>query len=159
MFTDKSGKFQLKSTTEADRMEKEREENTKRLSKKYIQQRSILERESTIQRFKSFSNVPRPSKEHTQSWGHDPDEVGKDLDYIPTKDVPDDRDELYAKIDKSNKPKDSKGTAACGNNTQSCFVKLGHPSAKSSFWGPPLKIMIMQVYNLELYQYKQNNIV
>eukprot|EP00794_Sanderia_malayensis_P005558 gene5558-6243_t len=102
---DKGGKFQLKSKTEAEMLEKEREEQSRRLSKKYIQQRSILERESTLQRFQSFSNVPRPSREHTQSWSHDPDDLNNDLDLIPTKDVSTtpakDVDELYAKVDKS----------------------------------------------------------
>ena len=47
--------------------------------------------------------MPRPSKEHTESWGFDFDgEKEKDLDYIPTKEQPVDLDELYAKVDKSN---------------------------------------------------------
>ena len=83
-------------------LEKEKQEKTKKISKKYAKQRSILERETTMQRYKSFSNVPRPSKEHTHSWHYDPDDaIDKDLDYIPTKDTPFDPDELYSKVDKS----------------------------------------------------------
>ncbi len=99
--SDKSGKFQLKSKSEAERLEKERNEHSKRVSKKYIQQRSILERESTIQRFKSFRNVPQPSRQHTESWSCDPDNSESDLDLIPTKDRSAELDGLYAKVDKS----------------------------------------------------------
>ncbi len=81
-------------------MERERQENTKKASKKYAQQRSILERETTIQRFKSFSNVPRPSKQHAESWGHDPDNPDDELDFIPTKEVPQKIEEVYAQVDK-----------------------------------------------------------
>ncbi|XP_065071593.1 PDZ domain-containing protein 7-like [Rhopilema esculentum] len=100
----KGGKFRLRSKQEAEEFEKEKEEHTKKISKKYAKQRSILERDITIQRYKSFSNVPRPSPEYTQSWDYEKDDtIGKDLDYIPTKDSPSNLEELYAKVDKSSR--------------------------------------------------------
>ena len=50
--------------------------------------------------------MPRPSKEHTESWSFEldrdsSDEKGIDLDYVPTREQPVNLDELYAKVDKS----------------------------------------------------------
>ena len=74
------------------------------LSKKYAKQRSILERETTIERYKSFSKVPRASKEHTEAWILELDEKNDSgLDYIPTKEGTTSIDELYAKVDKRNR--------------------------------------------------------
>lgn len=105
IFSDKGGKFRLKSKTEAELLEKEKEEQSKKLSKKYAKQRSILERDITIERYKSFSKVPRPSKEHTESWSFESeDQKDRDLDYIPTKEeAAINIEELYAKVDKSKK--------------------------------------------------------
>ena len=94
----------MKSQTEAELFEKAKEESAKKMSKKYSKQRSILERDMTIERYKSFSKVPRPSKEHTESWSFElDDQKNEDLDYIPTKGPAIDVDELYAKVDKSNR--------------------------------------------------------
>ena len=98
----KGGKFSLKSKHELERMEKEKEEKTKRISKKYHQQRSILDRDSTIQRYESFRNMPQPSEKYTQSW--EP-ERNHDLDTTPVRDTSteNDIDSLYAKVDKKAK--------------------------------------------------------
>ena len=100
--SDKGGKFRLKSQTEAEEFEKAKEEHSKKISKKYAKQRSILERDITIERYKSISRVPRPSKKHTESWSFEVDsQLDGDLDYIPTREQPGDLDDLYAKVDKT----------------------------------------------------------
>jgi len=99
---DRGGRFRLKSQTEAEEFQKAKEEHSKKISKKYAKQRSILERDITIERYKSISKVPRPSKMHTESWSFEVDnQLDGDSDYVPTKEQLGDLDDLYAKVDKS----------------------------------------------------------
>ena len=100
--SDRGGRFRLKSQTEAEEFQKAKEEHSKKISKKYAKQRSILERDITIERYKSISKVPRPSKKHTESWSFEVDnQLDGDSDYVPTKEQLGDLDDLYAKVDKS----------------------------------------------------------